>query len=181
MYFKTIINWSSKCLSWALRTTIESALTIDDLTVTASVAPTWILVAVLSQFCPPCTHTVYMHVFCIWMIKMDRDHDHVDISPSVWALYMIYLLYSSCQHKFPGANQWKYFCLFTQYPNSPFRNCCCLHDSDSVPIPVPVPILILILISISFSLAFAFSSLYVQCVAARSMRFCFRFNNWTIN
>lgn len=51
----------------------------------------------------------------------------VDISTSAWAtlLFMIYLLFHcSCQHKLPGApinGKYILFCLFTQYPNSPFR------------------------------------------------------------
>lgn len=83
--------------------------------------------ALLPQCWVSSAHYVY---HCIsWWIVSDRQYFTIRL-----ALLMIYLLTSGSLvniSSLPGANPWKYFCLFTQYPNSSFQIHFRLFDSDS--------------------------------------------------
>lgn len=92
-----------------------------------------------------------------WIVS-DRQYFTIRL-----ALLMIYLLTSS---SLPGANQWKYFCLFTQCPNSSFQIHFWLFDSDS---------------DSDSDLVFTCVRTFHTLCGHGSARYCFLLNNWTIN
>lgn len=124
----------------------------------ASVSPTCIPASMLSQFCTLCIlYIVCVSVRSRWIVS-DRQYFTIRL-----ALLMIYLLTSS---SLPGANQWKYFCLFTQCPNSSFQIHFWLFDSDS---------------DSDSDLVFTCVRTFHTLCGLGSARYCFRVNNWTIN